>query len=108
MKVVVGGRRSGKTRRLIELCAEYGGYMVVRSHREAHRVAQMARELGLRIPFPISHGELLSSGCSAGVRQLWFEEPAAFLSQLTNVPVAGLSIGYDPRQPVEWLKEVPS
>lgn len=58
MKLISGGRRSGKTTKLIYWAAETGGYIVCHSQEEARRISRAAKELGLDIRFPISYGEL--------------------------------------------------
>jgi ABC-type Mn2+/Zn2+ transport system ATPase subunit len=69
MANITGPRGGGKTIALIRLCAEQGGYIVCQSHQAARRIQQMAQEMGLNIPFPITFEDLLEKrlngrGCS--------------------------------------------
>lgn len=72
MKLIKWGRNSGKTTEAIKIAAENFAYMVVRTQDEARRVASMARDMGLDIPFPITFHEFVTGafsprGCRAFV-----------------------------------------
>lgn len=58
MKIIYGGRCSGKTTRLIEESHKDGGYIVCMSKRECSRIFHMAKEMKLSIPFPMTYMEL--------------------------------------------------
>lgn len=63
MKIIGGSRRSGRTTRLIELCAqsEANGnpsYIVCHNLNEASRIFREAKSLNLDIAFPITYDEL--------------------------------------------------
>jgi len=68
MKAICGARGAGKTRELIKLAAEDHSYIAVMNRSEAKRVADMADEMGSKIPFPITYDELDSDKFSRGVR----------------------------------------
>lgn len=62
MKVIGGTRRSGRTTRLIELCAESEAsgnpsYIICHSETEAHRIFRLAKEINLNISFPLTYEE---------------------------------------------------
>lgn len=64
MEIIVGGRQSGRTTRLIELAAaeEAAGricYIVCAYHAEAYRIAKQAEAMNLSIGFPIMYTEFL-------------------------------------------------
>lgn len=65
MKIIYGGRQTGKTKKLIELAAEAEArgecsYIVCHSHNEAYRIAKVAEEMEKFIRFPIIYDELLA------------------------------------------------
>lgn len=55
------GQRSGKTLKLIQLCAESNGYMVVKDHKEADRIARLAKSKGYVLNYPITYFEFINS-----------------------------------------------
>jgi ligand-binding SRPBCC domain-containing protein len=57
MNIIQGARGSGKTTKLIQACAEHGGYIVCRSRDEAYRIDDLAVEMGVQIPFPLTYWE---------------------------------------------------
>lgn len=89
MKLVVGARQSGKTIAAIKEAAASGSYLVVRSHKEACRVRDVAEKEGLRIPFPITFDEFLGGHFSiAGCRSLVIDGADEVLRRLAHgVPV---------------------
>lgn len=59
MEVVYKPRGSGKTTQLIKMAAESFGTMVVYGHQQASYVADLAKRMGLDIPYPITYREFL-------------------------------------------------
>ena len=96
MKVIVDGRRSGKTTRLIQFCAAKGGYIVTRDHKAACLIADQAEELGLHILFPLTYHEFLTNGYHArGVSKVHIDDVEELLVNISKVPVASISITSD-------------
>ena len=63
MKIIVGNRRSGNIKKLIELAAEAVkegkmGYIVCHSHQRVYEVVRYAESMGLVIPYPLTFDEL--------------------------------------------------
>ena len=56
-KIVVDKRRTGKTTKAILESAKTGQYILVANRAMAHSVSELARELGVSIPFPVTQGE---------------------------------------------------
>ena len=56
--VIVGPRQNGKTTELIRLSAERNEYIVVPTLDMAQVVAKQARDMGLRIPYPVAFCQL--------------------------------------------------
>lgn len=62
MMCLVGGRQSGKTRKLIELSSELNAAIVVSSHLRARQIEKQAADLGIDIPKPkVAHTCAFSS-----------------------------------------------
>lgn len=59
MKIIVRGRALGKTTEAIKIAHEKRAYIVCLHYRDAQRIADQARRMGLKIPFPITFNEFL-------------------------------------------------
>lgn len=64
MRVILAPRKSSRTTRLIEMCAEKEAlgeisYIITSNHRQAYNIAQKAKEMGLMIGFPLTYAEFL-------------------------------------------------
>lgn len=85
MKIIKGGRRSGKTTELIRMCAENGGYIVCRSYNAASMIQKQSKEMGLKIPYPLTYTELLHKSYYAkGVKKLYIDDADELLRILTR------------------------
>ena len=81
MKIICTPRRTGKTTKLIEACAEQGGYIVCSSEREARDIARRAKDMGHNIPFPVTSFEVVN-GKTLGKRiELLHVDNAEFVLQ---------------------------
>lgn len=69
MKVIVQGRRSGKSTAAIFESAKTGKYILVDSKIQADCIFKLANELGVSIPFPITVYELLNGGVANRVKR---------------------------------------
>ena len=56
---LIGERCSGKTTRLIEKSTREGSYILVANKEMARCVADQAKEMGLKIPYPVTLDEYL-------------------------------------------------
>lgn len=61
MRIITGKRQTGKTTQLIHESATTGFYIVCRSMAECKRIADHAKDLGLKIPYPISYNEAINN-----------------------------------------------
>lgn len=88
MDVICRPRRSGKTTDLIKACAEQGGCIVCHDRDECYRVAEVAKKLGVSIPFPISFSEFLNNRYHlAGVKGFHIDSVEKLLRRISAVPV---------------------
>jgi hypothetical protein len=94
MKTIIMPRGAGKTTKAIEIAAEGFLYMVVRDRREVQRVAAIARERGLDIPFPLTFDEFLGRQFHGrGIRGFVIDGADALLARLASgVPVAAVTM----------------
>lgn len=93
MKVICKARRAGKTTDIIKACKEYGGYIVCRNHEECYRVAKVAQEIGVNIPFPMSYDEFLNGlYYIPGTKCLHIDDIDMLLQQISKVPIHTVSI----------------
>ena len=60
-EIIMAPRRGGKSRELIERSAQTGTYILVANSPRAHYLFEMARDLGLEIPFPVTVQEFFRS-----------------------------------------------
>lgn len=61
MDIIIGKRGYGKTTKLIRRSSDENLYILVATRQRAYQVAQMATEMGLTIPFPVTVDEYLRS-----------------------------------------------
>lgn len=58
---IYGGRCSGRTAMLIKMSAATGKYILCRNRQEARHIADMANEMKLYIPYPVTVEEYFKS-----------------------------------------------
>ncbi len=98
MKVIAGGRGTGRTQALITLAAEAEargevGYIVVHSRQEATAVFHFAKQQGLTIGFPITYDEFLSSAYAGrNVKRFWIDNAEMLLQSMTPVLIAAITV----------------
>lgn len=86
MDLILAGRGQGKTTRLIQIAAaarEAGQntYIVSLHNERARYVAQLARQMGLSIPFPLTYLEAQMTAPGLGVEALCLDDVDDFLRQ---------------------------
>ena len=89
MDTISGGRQTGKTTKVIQRAAKDFGYIICRNQADAYRIAGMAREMGLDIPFPISYSEFLQGRGHAhpGIKGYLFDDAKDFLESVAMRPI---------------------
>ena len=92
MNLIMRKQGEDKTDECIRLAAKFSAYMVCTDHKEAWRVLQRARELGLDMPFPLSFAEFLAGQHGSGARGFVIDNADVLLQRLANgVPLLGIS-----------------
>ena len=94
MEIIIQKRQHGKTKRLIEESAKSGGYIVCRDKHECARISMVARDLGLKIPFPISFDEFTRKeyygrGIKGG---FLIDQADDLLQSMSVVPIKAISL----------------
>lgn len=88
MEIIYREPRTGKTTELIKKCAEKGGYIVCLDKNRANMIAEMARNMNVKIPFPLTFHELLKRGYYAkGVRRVYIDNADELIQRIAGVEV---------------------
>lgn len=93
MKVYARPRQGGKTTELVRLAAGEFLYVVCPDRRQVRYVAQLARDMGLDIPFPMTWGEFLRGDYRAkGVEGFVIDNLDLCIQGMSHVPVRAVSL----------------
>lgn len=85
MKVIFRKPQTGKTTELIKRCYESGGYIVCKNTSRAKFVMKMAREMNLKIPFPLTFDELLTQNYYArGVKSFHIDNADELIQMIAT------------------------
>ncbi len=89
MKAFVGPRQTGKTTELIKVAEKHFAYIVCADYKRARHVQGLAIEMGMDIPFPITHAEFLHGRFSrGGIKAFIVDDVECMLRELARgVPV---------------------
>ena len=86
MNIILGGRGTGKTVKLIELSIHLNAYILVSDHRRAVNIKTMARELGYpQLLFPITYREFLHHRNTGFVKKLLIDDADDVISHMASV-----------------------
>ena len=97
MKKIIGGRGTGKSTELIKRSANTGEYIVVSTKRRADHLFELAKDMGINIPYPVSCDELKSysfidgkSNLSSGIL---IDDVEDLLRHLfVGIPIEGITL----------------
>ena len=98
MKIIAGGRQTGRTTQLIEMAAEAEArgevcYIVCHSQNEAYRIANLARLKELSIGFPLTYSEFIHRRYhSPHIHHIYIDNVEMLIQHLSIVPVAAITI----------------
>lgn len=93
MKLLMGSRQSGKTRKLIEKAAREDGIIVCYVAQMIIMIKQRAEEMGLKIRNPITYDDLINKGIRKGVDvPFYLDDVDFFLSGLLKKIIPGVNI----------------
>lgn len=98
MEVIYGGRRTGRTTKLIQMAAEAEAkgevsYIVCHSQVEARNITKRAKEMELNIRTPITHHELRGGAINGKiVKYLLIDNAEFLLSSLIGFEIKAITI----------------
>lgn len=97
MQIVLKPSSSGKTTDLIKLCAESTqGYIVCPLRKDCDRVFAQAKEMGLKIPFPLSWDEFIKGQYyPSGIGQVFIDDLDRCIALSSMVKIAAVSMNED-------------
>lgn len=100
MKIVIGGRQSGKTAALIKESADTGRYILVTNKQRQRQVFDQARDMGYDIPFPVTLEDYFRShfrGSSLQRDGILIDDMQDVLQYMfSGVPVVGVTWNVNP------------
>lgn len=77
--------REGKTTELIKRCAENGGYIVCATSMRVRHTYEMAKDLGYKIPYPLTFDELLEKRYyPQGVKKVYIDDAMELIQKNAN------------------------
>lgn len=93
-EIFIGGRRTGRTTRMIKKAAENNIYIVVANRGRALCIDKMAREMGLSILFPITVWELkqMKSCIGRRIREVYVDDADAVLEEFIGTHVSYINL----------------
>lgn len=100
MNIIIKGRRAGKTTDLIKLSAETGQYILVADFERARSVADLARKLKLKIPYPVTILEAQKYGFQdTFIRTILVDDADDVLQRILGVQIAAMTLTKDEVEP---------
>ena len=86
MNIILGGRGTGKTVKLIELSIRLNAYILVSDHRRAVNIKDMAEKLGYpQLLFPITYREFFDHRNTGYVKKLLIDDADDVISHMAAV-----------------------
>lgn len=86
MNIIIGGRGTGKTVKLIELSIHLNAYILVSDHRRAVNIKTMAAKLGYpQLLFPITYQEFFDHRNTGYVKKLLIDDADDVISHMASV-----------------------
>lgn len=89
MKIVSLPRRSGKTTEAIMESAKTGKYILVMNREQAKMIADMARKLDIKIPFPVTVQELRDG---SSIQEVIVDEAGTMLEHLIRKKITMMTV----------------
>lgn len=94
MKVISRPRGAGKTTALVEMSAQTGSYIVTKDHHTARYTADLAKKMGLQIPFPLTFKEFLDHRWSSRIKGFLLDDVDLLLLHILShdAPIEAMTI----------------
>ena len=97
MNIYISGRQFGKTTMLIKESAKTGATIAVATYHMAKYVQDMAAQMGLETPEPVTYAEIFRTYRESKTKRYLVDELQMMLSQL-NVDIATVDV-----EPIQYL-----
>lgn len=94
MDIYIQPRQSGKTQRMIEESAKSGAYIVCHNIQSVAYVAARAKEMGLKIPFPLTYSEVQRGQYSSSI-ELLIDNAEIFIQDLVKARIRAITMSND-------------
>lgn len=104
MRKILGGRASGKTRRLIKHAARCNAVIVCPTGRQANCIWRIASNMGIAIPRPVSVAYLRSGRLSPQKNEIMLDEADTILEMLLKRRFVAATFRDNDIEPM-WRKE---
>lgn len=110
MEVIVKGRQKGKTTELIKKSAETGYYILTENRNRAVSIADLAQEMGYKIPFPTTVFEYQRSHGFRGsyIKNIYIDDADAILKSMFSRVIIEAVTMTTQLQDDEVIKDLPS
>lgn len=110
-EIIIKERGTGKTTELIKRAAKDGLYILTDTKRSAACIADMARRMGLHIPFPVTveeylHGSKFRGSCIRRDGLLIDDAELVFRNLLSGIPINAVTITDRGNITMDRLKEL--
>lgn len=92
MQIIIKGRGQGKTTDLINLSYERGGYIITATHKDAYRIAQQAKDMGLHILFPMTYREAAMHSLPSNIREVYVDDLDRILPGLFSMKIEAITM----------------
>ena len=98
MNKILDKRQTGKTTKLIEISEKTGMYILVATRARAYCLANLAREEGKNIPYPVTVEDYIRSGGFRGsfIKSILIDDADAVLNQIfKNVDIHTITMSIE-------------
>lgn len=112
MEVIVKGRQKGKTTELIKKSAETGYYILTENRNRAVSIADLAQEMGYKIPFPTTVFEYQRSHGFRGsyIKNIYIDDADAILKSMFSrviIEAVTMTTQLQDDDEAEWIEVDP-
>ena len=93
METLILPRGKGKTYELIKRSSSDGGEIVCQNKVEVLRVKHEAREMGVKIPNPITYDEFINHKYRGrNIKEFYIDNVDIFIQTLSHIPIGIISL----------------
>lgn len=97
MEIIIKQRGKGKTHEMLQLSSKIGHTIVCYDKDETFRIKELAKDMGLTIPEPITYRELKGGLYDHRHLGLLIDNADDFLQSFTSSPISAITLTYGDR-----------